>query len=293
MAQRKYKEKMEVRKSLDFGLKTDELPRYWMNNDPYKTRVFDAVQATFPDGERYFIAAVRAFRDGIQDPQLRAAVKDFMLQEGQHGQVHTDYNRWLQSQGIDIEAFTRHTQRVTNRRLKAMSPEYNIAMTAALEHFTAMMAELFFAEKSVMEGADKRLRALFAWHAVEEMEHRSVAFDVMQKVAGVGYARRTLAMTHATVAFTAYSLIAPYFMLKMDGFSLRERLAMGLKGTAWMLSPRKGLFVRLLPMIASYYKPGFHPDQQQAVHNYQAWIQAYAKDGDPIGAGDAMYAAAH
>lgn len=293
MAQRLYKEKIEVRKSLEFGLNTDELPQYWMANDPYKTRVFDAVQATFPDGERYFIAAVRAFREGIKDPELQAAVKDFMLQEGQHGKVHTDYNSWLERQGIDIDAFTRHTKDVTNRRLKNMSPEYNIAMTAALEHFTAMMAELFFAEKSVMEGADERLRALFAWHAVEEMEHKSVAFDVMQKVAKVGYARRTLAMTHATVAFSAYTLIAPWYMLKMDGFSLRERLRMSVKGTAWMFAPRKGLFFRLLPMIASYYQPGFHPDQQKTVHNYQAWIKAFAEDGDPIHAGEEMYAAAH
>ncbi len=293
MARREYKEKIEVRKSLEFGLNTDELPRYWMANDPYKTRVFDAVQASFPDGERYFIAAVRAFREGIKDPELKAAVKDFMLQEGQHGQVHTDYNNWLKRQGINIDAFTRHTKDITSRRLKNMSPEYNIAMTAALEHFTAMMAELFFAEKSVMEGADERLRALFAWHAVEEMEHKSVAFDVMQKVAKVGYARRTLAMTHATVAFSAYTLIAPLYMLKMDGFSLRERVRIGLKGTAWLLAPRNGLFFRLLPMIASYYQPGFHPTQQKSVHNYQAWINAFAEDGDPIHAGEAMYAAAH
>lgn len=288
-----YKEEMQVRKSLDFGLGTDDIPRYWMAGDPYKTRVFDAVQATFPDGERYFIAAVRAFREGIKDPKLREAVRDFMLQEGQHGQVHTDYNRWLESQGIDIEAFTRHTKNVANRRLKKRSAEYNIALTAALEHFTAMMAELFFADKSVMEGADERLRALFAWHAIEEMEHRSVAFDVMQQVAGVGYARRTLAMTHATLSFTAYTMIAPWFMLKMDGFSLGERLSMGLKNSSWMLSPRRGVLFRLLPMIASYYRPGFHPEQQKAVHNYAAWIAAFAESGDPIAAGEAMYAAAH
>lgn len=292
MARPQYKETMEVRTALDFGLKSGDIPRYWMANDPYKTRVMDAVQATFPDGERYFIAAVRAFRDRIKDPELLAAVKDFMLQEGQHGQVHTEYNRWLESQGLNIEAFTQHTKKIANRRLEKFSAEYNIALTSALEHFTAMMAELFFAEKSVLEGADERMRALFAWHAIEEMEHKSVAFDVMQKVAKVGYAQRTLAMTHATIAFSLYTLIAPGYMLKMDGLSLRERVAIRLKGTAWMLGPRKGLLFRLLPMIGSYYRPGFHPTDLKTVHNYAAWVEAFAAHGDPIEAGEAMYAAA-
>ncbi|MDL5452834.1 metal-dependent hydrolase, partial [Escherichia coli] len=79
-----------VRTGLDFGLSADDIPKYWMAGDPYRTRVMDAIQASFPDGERYFISSVRAFRNRIQDPELLQAVKDFTMQEGQHGQVHTE-----------------------------------------------------------------------------------------------------------------------------------------------------------------------------------------------------------
>ncbi|MEO6697876.1 MAG: metal-dependent hydrolase [Paraperlucidibaca sp.] len=292
MARSQYKEKIVVRKDLDFGLDADDIPRYWMAGDAFRTRVFDAVQSTFPDGERYFISAVRAYRDRITDPVLLQEVKDFTMQEGQHGQVHTRFNERLRRQGINIDAFTRHTREITERRLKDMSAEYNIAMTAALEHFTAMMADLFFAEKEMMAGADPRVRAMFAWHAIEEMEHKAVAYDVMQKVAGVGYATRVTAMTHASIMFSLYSLVSPWFMLGMDGYSKTERIKLYAKSLGWMLGPRKGMFPRLIPMLASYYRPGFHPNDVPTVHNYQAWLQSYEDTQDTIAAAEAMHNAA-
>lgn len=292
MGKQRSKETITVRKNLDFGFDSDDIPKYWADGNPFKTRLIDAVQATFPDGERYFIASVRAFREAIQDPELMDEVRDFMMQEGQHGMVHSEYNRRLQRNGIDIEAFTRHTKAISDRRLDRYSDEYNVAFTAALEHFTAMMADLFFAEKSVLEGADERVRAMLAWHAVEEMEHKSVAFDVMQKVAKVGYLQRTLAMTHATLSFSLYTMIAPWFMLRMDGYSFVERLSLYAKGLPWVFHPRKGIFVRLMPMIAHYYKQDFHPSDIPNVHNYADWLQSYDKDGNPIEASKAMYNAA-
>ena len=139
MAKQAYKEHMTVRKDLDFGLDGDDIPQYWMAGDPLKTRMMDAVQSTFPDGERYFISTVRAFRDQIESPELQEEVKDFMMQEGQHGMVHTKYNQRLERQGVQISRFTQHIKRISDARLKRYSPQYNVALTAAFEHFTAMM----------------------------------------------------------------------------------------------------------------------------------------------------------
>jgi len=292
MKKQVYKESITVRKDLDFGLDSDDIPRYWVAGDPFVTRVLDAVQSTFPDGERYFIASVRAFKSQITNPDLLREVQDFMQQEGQHGMVHSRYNERLRRQGINIDAFTKRTKVICNRRLEKFSPEYNVAVTAALEHFTAMMADLFFAEKLVLEGADYRVRAMLAWHAIEEMEHKAVAFDVMQQVAGVKYSQRALAMTHIALLFSLYCFVAPWFMLRMDGFSRTERLKMYGKGTLWLFGPRRGIFTRLVPMLAAYYKPGFHPNKMKTVHNYSNWITAYGANGDPLQAAEAMYEAA-
>jgi len=284
-----YKEDIVVRENLDFGLRGDDIPRFWMNGNPLRTRLFDAVQATFPDGERYFIKSVRDFRDRIEDQKLLKEVRDFMRQEGQHGMVHTEYNHRLDRQGIRSEAFTRHTKKMEEVRRQRYSAEYNLALTAAFEHFTAMMADLFFAEKSMLAGADERVRAMFAWHAIEEMEHKAVAFDVMQKVAKVGYFKRCVAMTHATASFTLYTVISPWFMLRMDGYSPSEAMRLYVENTPWMFGK---VLARLLPMIAKYYRPGFHPTDIPSVHNYNQWVEQYAQDQDPIAAGEAMYAAA-
>ncbi len=147
MSRNRYQEPIVVRKGLDFGLDQDDIPRYWLGGNPFRTRLFDAVQATFPDGERYFISSVRNFRERITDSKLLQAVKDFTMQEGQHGQVHTQFNERLRRQGINIDAFVRHTKRMCDGRLQNYSAEYNVALTAALEHFTAMMADLFLLKK--------------------------------------------------------------------------------------------------------------------------------------------------
>lgn len=284
-----YEEKIVVRKGLDFQLDSTDIPKYWMAGDVYKTRMMDAVQATFPDGERYFISTVRAFRDQIDDPEMKHEVADFMMQEGQHGKVHTQYNERLRAQGVNIDRLTARIRALNDDRLRRYSPQYNVALTAAFEHFTAMMADLFFAEKTMLAGADERVRGMLAWHAVEEMEHKSVAYDVMQKVAKVGYFRRTLAMTHAMASFIVVSMIQTAGLLKDDGYNWRQRQAIQLKAMPWAMGR---LLARLLPMALLYYKPGFHPQQLKTVHNYSNWLDSYAESNDPIVAGEAMYAAA-
>lgn len=292
MTRPRYEDPIKVRKDLDFGIGDDAIARYWLDGDPFKSRMFDAVQASFPDGERYFISAVRAFRDRIEDPALRAAVRDFMQQEGQHGRVHSDYNERLRRQGVRIDAFTHYTRKITESRLEKLSPEYNVAMTAAFEHFTAMMAELFFADKAVLAGADERVRAMFAWHTIEEMEHRAVAFDVMQQVAGVGYGLRSLTMLHASSVFLLYVFVGTWSMLGMDGYSRRARVRLYARHLGYLFAPRRGVIARLLPMLARYLRPGFHPNERRAVHNYADWVEAFERTRDPMAASEAMYRAA-
>lgn len=291
MSQASHKEDIVPRSELDF--KFDEnIPRFWMNNDPFKTRVFDGVQMSFPDGERYFISSVRAFKDEIRDPELKQQVKDFTWQEGQHGKVHTDFNERLKEQGIPVDRMLKVVRGILDRRSKRRSKKYNLAMTAALEHFTAMMAEVFFSNKEVMEGADPNVRSMLAWHAIEEMEHKSVAFDVMQKVAKVGYGLRALTMMHAIFVFNLHTVLFTWALLKHDGFTAWQRLTLFAKGLGWLYGP-KGLYTKILPGLLTYFKPGFHPWQTKTVHSYPIWLSTYEETGSAMLAGQAMYEAAH
>lgn len=287
-----YSETIVPRENMDFGLDAS-IPRYWYRGDAYKSRYVDAVQLSFPDGERYFITCVRAFREQITDPTLQVAVRDFTRQEGQHGMAHTRYNKLLETQGLPVDALLDQIKALIARRMRIYSPQFNLALTAAAEHFTAMLAEAFFAKAATTEGMNPRMRAMLAWHAIEEMEHKSVAFDVMRTVAKVGYWKRVAAMVLFTKDIAGMSYSITNRMLKADGYSGPQRLGLHVKNFLWVHGPRKGVFGSLTPKLLAYFKPGFHPNDQPVIHNYRCWVEAYERTGSPAVACDALLAAAY
>jgi predicted metal-dependent hydrolase len=278
------------REKLDFGLDGD-IPQYWFGGDPFKSRFFDAMSTIFPEGERFFISCVRDFRDQVKDPAMLREIKDFMRQEGQHGIVHTQYNNRLKAQGIDVDMLENRMKAILfDFSRKHLPAKVTLADTAAAEHMTAIMAHGFFERKEVLESADPRMRAMYAWHAMEEIEHKAVAFDVMQKIAKVGYLRRVAAMAMVTIGFNIHSLVITRYMLQVDGFSAWQRAKMFAKGLAWIFGPG-GLYMPMFKHYIQYYKPGFHPWQGGQMHSYQTWLDTFNRTGDPILAGEALHAA--
>jgi hypothetical protein len=271
------------RKGPSFGLDDPDLPRYWFAGDPFKSRFFDAMSLLFPEGERFFIACVRDFRHAITDPQLERQVKDFIYQEGQHGQVHTQFNNRVKEQGVAVDHILKEEHRfLFDVFRKRMSRKYTLAQTAAAEHLTALMAHGFFA-KGTLRDADPRIRAMYAWHAVEEIEHKAVAFDVYKTVARGSYLTRILGMIQVSITFPLHTFLIMRHMFEVDGLRNRGRLWM--KGLWWLYGP-KGVFSGLLPHYLAYFKPGFHPWQQGQLKNYESWRETYEASGDAIKAGD-------
>lgn len=278
------------RQKLDFGLDHD-VPRYWLSNDPFRTRFVDAMSTIFPEGERFFISCVRDYRDQVTDPQLREEIKDFIRQEGQHGKIHSEFNEHLTRQGLRVDKLEGFMKWWLFDVLRKYLPKkHTLALTAASEHLTAIMAEALFHRKEVMQDADPRMFALYAWHAMEEMEHKAVAFDVMQKIAKVWYPRRVLALMESTLAFNVNVLSFTNSMLRMDGFSRWQRIKLFAKGLGWVYGPG-GMFMGCWRSYLRYYKPGFHPWQEPAVPSYKVWLETFNRTGDPVEAGRRVRAA--
>ncbi|SFF31998.1 hypothetical protein SAMN04488120_102139 [Fontimonas thermophila] len=273
------------RKGPDFGLDGD-IPRYWFDNDPFKTRFFDAMSLLFPEGEKFFIACVRDYRDQITDPDLQAQVKDFIYQEGQHGIVHTRFNDRLKAQGIAVDHILQRQKEIMFGFFrKRFPPVYTLGQTAAAEHMTALMAHGFFSNPMFAK-ADPRIRAMYAWHAVEEIEHKAVAFDVFQKVARGGYLVRILSMLQVSLSFPLHVFLIMAHMFKVDG--VKNRLRVWLRGLWWLYGPG-GLYPRLLPHYLAYFKPGFHPWKHGDMRLYHEWTRAFERHrGDAIAAADAV-----
>lgn len=280
-----------ARERLDFGLQGD-VPRYWLAGNPFRTRFFDAMSIMFPEGERYFISCVRDFRDAVTDPRLRQDIQAFIRQEGQHGMVHSQFNDRLRAQGVDVDRLEGYTRRFLFGFMRRFLPKkHTLAATAACEHLTATMARGLFARRGALDAADPRLHAMYSWHAMEELEHRAVAFDVMQQVAGVGYLRRSTALLESTLSFNVQVLLYLLLMLKSDGFTLWQRLRLLGPGLWWAYGPR-GIFTRDLRAYLRYFKPGFHPWDEPQMPSYQLWLETFNRTGDPLAAGRAVHAAA-
>ena len=277
-----------VRSNLDFKLA--DVPRYWFAGDPFLTRMFDALSLTFPDGERYFIQSVRLFRDQIQYPDLKQRVADFIRQEAQHGIAHDKMNQIMKDQGMPVDQFIQRLNKVFKFELKYRSPQYNIAMTAAAEHLTALMAETFYGEKETLQDAHPYVRALFAWHAIEEMEHRDVAFDVMQQVGNVHEVTRKMALVLTTGLMFGFTLYRANVMLKCDGFNRTQRLKMNVRGLQWLFG-KQGKLRKMQSQYRDWFKPDFHPSQHPIIAQYDVWLDTLAQTGDPIQAGEAFWQA--
>lgn len=274
------------REGLDFGL-DGGIAKYWMDGDPFKSRFWDALSLIFPPGEKYFMTCVRAFREQIKDPQMLQEIRDFNKQEAQHTMVHRQDNERLRRQGVNVDELSGYIDTMINKGyLKKYSPAYNLAITSALEHFTSIIAHSLFDKRDVMKGADPRVRAMYAWHAIEEVEHKGVAYDVMIDYAKVGYFKRVLALLHASILFPKVIFVLQRRLLIHDGFKLHQRIGMSIKGLWWMLKPG-GLLQPMLKHYWTYYKPGFHPWQEVDQPGYAEWLSAYnGNDGDPVKASE-------
>jgi predicted metal-dependent hydrolase len=276
------------REKLDFDLDGD-IPRHWLDNNPFKTRFFDAMSTLFPVGERFFITCVRDFKDRIDDPKLLQDIKDFTRQEGQHGMLHTRYNDRLQAQGIAVDVILKgQERRLFGLIRKYCSREFTLGITTAAEHITAIMADAFVERPEIFDGADDRMRALYVWHAMEEMEHKGVAYDVLTDVAKAGYGTRVGSMLLVTLLFPYHVFRIMRHMLEVDGFSRWERTKIWAKGLWWLYKPG-GVFTPVLAKYFSYVKPGFHPWQDPVVPSYEPWVRLLKETGDPIIAGNRLH----
>ncbi len=247
-----------TRRDLHFKLRPGSLDN-WHVQGRYVTQFINAMSITFPDGERFFIHAVRHYRHLITDHEMQRAVAAFIGQEAMHGREHEEYNRLLDESGLPASALQAHVSKFFELLKQKLPAAAQLSVTIAQEHFTAIVAQLVLTDPRMIAGANRRLSALWRWHALEETEHKAVAFDVYETAMGRGlkaYALRTSGMVLTTVGFMALVLYYQQQLLKADEHSSRWQ---GIGGFANFLFGAPGLLPRLaLPWLA-YFRPGFHP----------------------------------
>lgn len=237
----------------DFGF-SEELPMWWWSNDPFKTLLLAALSSGFPPGERFFIDSVRHFQGRIEDPELQKAIRGFIGQEAHHSREHQQLNGFLEERGIKLSRLEKEIADFMDM-LRKMSPERQLAHTVAVEHFTALMAEEFLLKYDALDEMDPRMAPIWAWHAIEESEHKAVAFDVYKAIGGSEWVRVS-EMAVVSVLFPLFTTLHVYQLMKEAGE--HRNWKSWASGFNYMWG-KPGVFRKLLPAYFKFYAPDFHP----------------------------------
>jgi predicted metal-dependent hydrolase len=263
--------------------------RNWCGGDAFSTAFFNALSMSFPFGEQFFIDAVRdtvATLPAEAQEKYRAQVRGFIGQEATHRRIHTLFNGHLEAQGLKDGWTARAAKRM--ELMEGADPRHALAVTAATEHFTAMFAEWLLAHPDVLDGAEPRLRTMWLWHCAEELEHKSVAFDVY-KAAGGSDPWRARWFRRVTVMFLGDLLRQTVDNLRHEGQLWKWATW---KSAAHILLSRDGLLRANWGAWRSYFRADFHPAQQDSSLSAR-WLennraQYTAVGGAPEAAGAAL-----
>jgi predicted metal-dependent hydrolase len=234
--------------------------RWWNGGDAIATAFYNSLSLTFPKGEAFFIESVRHFRDKVPPPQ-RAQIDAFIKQEAAHSREHGHLNNQVERAGYDVLAM--HAD--LDARLaeqKSKPPIVGLVTTVALEHFTAIIAHALLKNEHHLKYASPDVARLWKWHAIEEIEHKGVAYDTFlaatEKLSA--YKRwkfRSLVMVFISFRFLRGRVRAMRQFLKQDGI---DGLQASLRIFSFLLI-YPGLLRQIFPAWLSFFRPRFHPWQ--------------------------------
>ena len=261
-------------RNLRFG-RGEQYRRWWLNDDPYATAFYNALSVTFPKGEGFFIDSVRHFRDDAP-PRLAREIRAFTQQEVMHTREHVAFNRQAVDSGYDVSRLEQQVDRdlALSRDSGTIA---NLAATMCLEHFTAILAHELIVDPRHLAGADQAAADLWRWHAIEEIEHKGVAYDTWLH-ATRHWSRwkrwriKALVMILVTIRFLQGRSAGMLDLLAQDGLT-----GAGVKLRLFryaFLSP--GIGRKVMGAWLSFFLPGFHPWK----HDDRALINRVESDYD-------------
>jgi len=187
-----------VRRNVELSYDANKNYSFYYEENPVVTSLFVVLSAMFPPGEMFFIESIRNVRNQIKDEKLLEDIRAFIAQEAFHSREHKTLNNYLihsnYPEVIEIEAKTK----ARLDKLRKLSTVEQIAATVVMEHYTATLARLLLTDQLIKRKTTQESRNLWEWHALEELEHKSVAFDVLNAIGGNSSKNRKLALARVT-----------------------------------------------------------------------------------------------
>lgn len=251
---------LPTRRNLKFNLDPTRALE-WHEKGKNVALFLNTLSVFFPAGERFFIDSVRHYRKQITDAEMKKAVTAFIGQEAMHTREHEEYNEAIKSHDIPIDAQEAFVEAVLKTVQKATPDMFHLAATIALEHLTAILADGLLSLPNLMKESDIDYKTLWQWHALEECEHKAVAFDVWQTAIGTDddlrlYVLRSATLVIATSIF--FAIFIPYYLhnVRIKGGLFDLKGWINVYKQTW---GKEGIFRYITPAWFDWFKRGFHP----------------------------------
>ena len=250
-----------------------DLPKYFAaDGDIVMSHVLTVLSSTFPEGENFFVRSVAAVRDKITDPRLLADVEGFIGQEQMHGREHQVLNERLSQYGYPTRGIDAYVRGLYWVRERIQTKKVNLAFTAALEHYTATLAELLLTDEEARAAVGQPgARDILTWHALEESEHKAVAFDVYKTMGG-GELMRIVVMLLTDLLFIVETGVMGLISIARDRDARRHPVRLARSLARLPRSPFVSL--RAVRILAQYHRPGFHPNDRDTRQLISEWREA-------------------
>lgn len=247
-----------------------DTPVQWVSGDPSSTHIINTLNLLFPEGELWFCRVYNKALPLITDPKLRSDAEGFLRQEAVHSRSHAGVlTHYYERHGIDTKPFTKRLNWAFTKLLgekpfgifKNGNTRYwlrqQLGIIACLEHFFGYLGNWILNAKDLDAVADPVVLDLLRWHGAEEVEHRSVAFDIYNHLGG-GYLGRCWHMTITLVALLYFIVTGAKWMYEQDPGTGRYP---GLF-FAWGHGARQGRLPSFLKVIAAalrFFNPRYTP----------------------------------
>jgi uncharacterized protein len=265
---------------MEFEKWVADLPKYFAaDGDIVMSHVLTVLSSTFPEGEKFFVRSVAAVRDELTDPELLKDVEGFIGQEEMHGREHQVLNDRLAQHGYPTRGIDSYVRGLYWVRERIQTRKVNLAFTAALEHYTATLAELLLTDEEARKSVGKPgARDILTWHALEESEHKAVAYDVYKTMGG-GEPMRIFIMFLTDLLFIGETGSMLLISLLKDPTTWRHPLKV-LRSFA-RLPKQPFMSMRALRILGEYHKPGFQPNDRDTTQLIADWRQAlFGRNGE-------------
>jgi predicted metal-dependent hydrolase len=257
-------------------------PLHWVPGDPQSSQMINVLHVVLPPGERWFCDVYRDALPLITDERLRDEVRGFIGQEATHAKAHDLGLDYLASHGIDLRAEVAWADRTRARARRGLrklpAPVFRrvlnaeLAAIAAIEHFTAVLGGWILESTPLDEAAaDPQMLDLLRWHGAEEVEHRSVAFDLYEHLDG-SYVRRVAHGLVVSVGLTAGMVAVGSRLMALDPTVDRN-----LSWRAYRSATTAGRIPRLgevMRSVRGYLQRDHHPSQLGSLTQALAYLAA-------------------